>query len=83
MCVGSSGCFCLLVVHGLCNRRGEPCHKITQACIFTVVENVFESLVKYIDFWGAESKTELSFSLSRTFSPKSALSIISGMCTLG
>jgi hypothetical protein len=31
---------------------------------------------------GAESKSELSFT-SPTISPKSALSIISGMCTLG
>jgi hypothetical protein len=40
-------------------------------------------LAKLIDFWGAESKTELKFSLSRNISLKSALSIISVMCKPG
>jgi hypothetical protein len=40
-------------------------------------------LAKFIDFWGAESKTELSCSPPHTISPKSALSIISGICTPG
>jgi hypothetical protein len=40
-------------------------------------------LAKFMDFWGAESKTELIISLSRTVFPKSALSIISGVRTPG
>jgi hypothetical protein len=40
-------------------------------------------LAKYIDFWVAESKTELNFFQSRTIFPKSALSTISGICTPG
>jgi hypothetical protein len=48
-----------------------------------LLKMLLKILGKCMDFWGAESKTELSFSLSRTISPKSALSIISGMCTPG
>jgi hypothetical protein len=48
-----------------------------------LLKTFLKILAKFVDFWGAESKTELSFSLSCTISPKSALSIISGMCTPG
>jgi hypothetical protein len=51
-------------------------------CIVTSVVN-FEYVDTFTDFLGAESKTELNFSLSRTISPKSAMSIISGMCKPG
>jgi hypothetical protein len=48
-----------------------------------LLKTFLKRLAKYVDFRGAESKTELSFSLSRTISQKSALSKISGMGTLG
>jgi hypothetical protein len=35
--------------------------EIAQACIFMVVENFLKILAETIDFWGAESKTELFF----------------------
>jgi ABC-type sulfate transport system substrate-binding protein len=45
-----------------------------------LLKTFLEILTEVTDFWGAEFKTELSFSQSHTISPKSALSIISGMC---
>jgi hypothetical protein len=53
-------------------------HRLT---FLQLLKTFLKILATFIDFWGAESKTELSFSLSRTISPKSAFSIISDMCT--
>jgi hypothetical protein len=47
------------------------------------METLLKILAKFADFWGAEYKTELNFSLSRTISPESALSVISDVCTPG
>jgi hypothetical protein len=48
-----------------------------------LLKTFLKMLAEFIHFWGAESKPELNFSLSRTMPSKPALSIISGMCTPG
>jgi hypothetical protein len=47
-----------------------------------LLETFLKLLATLINFWGAESKTDFNFSLSRTISTKSAFSLFSGMCTL-
>jgi hypothetical protein len=58
-------------------------HTPHRPAFLELLRTFLKILAKYMGFWGAESKIELSFSLSRTISPKPALSIISVMCTLG
>jgi hypothetical protein len=57
--------------------------RLHRPAFLQLLQTFLKILAKCIDFLGAESKTDLTFSLSRTISPKSALSIISGMCTPG
>jgi hypothetical protein len=51
-----------------CSFQPVRTHLITQACIFTVVENVFENFSWIYRFLGSESKTELKgFSIKYHF----------------
>jgi hypothetical protein len=78
---------------GLSERKEQLCklipktqdilQKNNRPAFLQLLKTFLKILAKFIDVWGDESKTELSFSLSHTISPESALSIISCMCILG